>query len=378
MRLLTKTSGLKLIDAAVGGLACRAAGLLRHLARRPALAPNPDLKRISRILIIRPGGMGDMLMLLPVIRAVIAAGPQVRIDIVCEKRNFEVLKLAGLDRYALLYDTRPLSLLRRLLGTPYDVAIDTEQFHNFSAILAWLSGAPVRIGFRLNPARLHLYTHLCGYDVDGHELDQFARLLSPLGIAPRELELQAYLGAGPTPAPSAHAIGALLAQDSKPIAFAPGTSDPYKQWHTSKWKVLARELHARGYTPLVLGGKDEIRRSRRLAGDAPVDATMIDLTGKLSLIETAAVMKQAAAFIGSDSGLAHLARALGVPTVVLFGPSDPRKWSRPSPEHVVVHKALPCSPCAVFGYRKWCREIPCMSSITVDEVLEAINGLLKQ
>jgi ADP-heptose:LPS heptosyltransferase len=126
----------------------------------------------------------------------------------------------------------------------------------------------------------------------------------------------------------------------------------------------------------ILGGSSDRKLARNLVDRELAGENTVNLAGDLSLIETAAVLKHAAVFVGNDSGLAHLARALGIPTVVLFGPCDPQKWSLPGPEHVVIHKGLACSPCAAFGYRKWCREIPCMTSITAGEVLDAVLGVL--
>ncbi|MDA0991423.1 MAG: glycosyltransferase family 9 protein, partial [Verrucomicrobia bacterium] len=61
-------------------------------------------------------------------------------------------------------------------------------------------------------------------------------------------------------------------------------------------------------------------------------------------------------------------------TVVLFGPSDDRKWSRADDQHAVVRNPLPCSPCSIFGYHKYCRDIPCMRSISVEQVMQVVDA----
>ncbi len=375
MPFLSSTAALKRLDATAGYLLCKIIGRLRHYAGRPELAPDPDPAKIRRVLIIRPGGMGDMLMLLPVIRTIQQARPDIHIDIICEKRNAEVLKLAGLERHAILYDATPLRLLA-LRPNAYDVVLDSEQFHNFSAIMALASGAPVRVGFRINPARLSLYTHLISYDVDGYELDQFARLLRPLGIAHPVRSLDGIL-ADTTPPPEIQIPAAIAAlQRAGPVvAVSPGSSDPYKQWGQAKCIELIRGLLAQGACVVLIGGRAEAAQAAALLAAANSDR-VVNLAGTSSLTQTAAVLQSATLFIGGDSGLGHLAVALARPTLILFGPSDPNKWRRAGARHRIIRKNLPCSPCSIFGYHKLCRDIPCMTNITVAEVLTATRDLL--
>ena len=375
MSLFSRAALLKFLDSSVGWALCKCVGRLRHMARRPSLAPTPQPADIRSLLILRPGGMGDMLMLLPVIRGLREALPHARIDIVCEKRNRDVLHLAGLEDTALLYDTHPLALLRRLRDTAYDVVLDTEQFHNFSAILSWLSGARVRIGFKINPARLHLYTHLVGYDVDGYEMDQFVRLVQTLGISLPVSGLHGSLAEVAIPGKiPAHLEQ--IAAGRRLVAVCPGAGDPYKQWGGDRFAPLIDGLVEFGEAVVLLGGRDDRASAQGILARLGNAAFVSDCTGRCTLVETAAILKRAALLIGGDSGLTHLAGSLGVRTLVLFGPSDPGKWAAPDEHHVVIRKPLPCSPCAIFGYRKWCRDIPCMRSISVDEVMHAATSML--
>ncbi|MDA0576820.1 MAG: glycosyltransferase family 9 protein [Verrucomicrobia bacterium] len=375
MPLLSSTATLKRLDATVGYVLCKLIGRARHYAGRPELAPDPPPASIRRILVIRPGGMGDMLMLLPIIRSLRHTFPDAAIDIVCEKRNHEVLQLAGLEAHAILYDAAPLRILS-LRSRGYDVVIDTEQFHNFSAIMAWLSGAPVRIGFRINPARLSLYTHLIGYDVEGYELDQFARLLRPLGITLPLPALDGALAAASLPL-EAQLLPAVatLRQAGPVVAVSPGSSDPYKQWGAPKFEELIEALLSRGLGIALVGGYSERKQAEELTQRAKSDR-VVNCVAACTLTQTAAVLQASELFVGGDSGLGHLAVALGRPTLTIFGPSDPRKWSRPGHSHRVLRRDLPCSPCAIFGYRKLCRDIPCMSGITVAAVLKTADALI--
>ncbi|MEI6516581.1 MAG: glycosyltransferase family 9 protein, partial [bacterium] len=120
----------------------------------------------------------------------------------------------------------------------------------------------------------------------------------------------------------------------------------------------------------LVGGKQDRDEARTIARQAGVEGVRV-LAGDLTIRETASLIAQAGLFIGGDSGLAHLAVALGTPTVVLFGPSDHRKWGVEGPRNAIVRRDLACSPCFIFGYHKFCHSISCMTGITVMEVLAA-------
>jgi ADP-heptose:LPS heptosyltransferase len=128
---------------------------------------------------------------------------------------------------------------------------------------------------------------------------------------------------------------------------------------------------------LLLGGSGDRRECERIVRDASGSSTqIISLAGRLSLAESAAVIRASRLFIGGDSGLGHLAVALGTPTVLLFGPSDHQKWGHAGNRHRVIRRPVACAPCFIFGYHRPCRTIACMRGITVDQVAQAVQQML--
>lgn len=335
-----------------------------------------DAAAVRRILVIRPGGLGDMLLLLPVLDALRGHFPAAVLDVVCERRNRDVLELADIDADALLYDHHPLRLLHTLRKRRYDIAIDTEQFHNFSAFFTWLSGAPIRIGYNINPLRNPLYTHLVSYAPDGHESEQFAALVHPVAptctVAPFAGRLRPGIAAA-----------ADTARDQAPasplIAVQAGANAPFKRWDEDRLLELARRLHVeRGCRLMLIGSGDELAAARRIADRLPPESVRVaDGEPNPTLRETARRLAGADVFIGPDSGLAQLAGALGVPAVILFGPSSDAKWGPCAPHsHAVTHE-VPCRPCCIFGYHKPCHTIACMQGISVDAVIAAVSETLR-
>ena len=274
----------------------------------------------------------------------------------------------------------PLRLLHRLRHTPYDFTVDTEQFHHFSAVFAALSRAPVRIGFKINPLRNPLYTHLVNYAPDGPEGVQFLRLLEPLGIRNGGARLEGLLAAYDASLPEPFERD--LRRLSPAGAFAvlhPGTSSRYKQWPEDRFSQLALHLHREHALALVVVGdaKDIPLGDRVLEDCRKAACPALSCQGRLSLAETAAVIRGSRLFVGTDSGLAHLAVALGRPTVVQFGPSDALKWGVEDATHATVRADLACAPCFIFGYHKPCRTIACMRQITVEAVQDACRAVLR-
>jgi ADP-heptose:LPS heptosyltransferase len=151
-----------------------------------------------------------------------------------------------------------------------------------------------------------------------------------------------------------------------------------KRWGSDRFgRLAAALLQDPGLAVALVGGEDDRSESRlvmRVANDRT--GRLLDWTGRLTLEETAWVLARCRVFGGCDSGVAHLAAALGVRTVVLFGPGDPRKWGLDDARHRVVRQERPCSPCALFGYQKPCRNRPCLREISVEQVAEAIRGLI--
>ncbi len=103
----------------------------------------------------------------------------------------------------------------------------------------------------------------------------------------------------------------------------------------------------------------------------------LNLAGRTSIIETAAIIDMSSVLLSGDSGVLHMGLGLGKPTVSLFGPSNTKKWAPRGDRHIVLNKKLFCSPCSKFGYTPICRfNAECMADITVGEVVGAVEKLL--
>lgn len=348
---------IKLFDRTAGG------PLIRVLTRLP-VAP---VQQPKNLLIIRPGGMGDAVLLIPALRAFKQAHPDARITILAEQRNAAVFGLTDAVSNVLLYH-KPAELVAALKGR-YDAVIDTEQWHRLSAVVARLVRAPVSIGFGTNE-RKKMFSHPVAYSHSDHETDSFFRLLEPLGLAMPRLVNVPFLTV-PTEAASRRQELLTPLSGAPYIVLFPGATIPEKRWPVEKYHELAAHLHSREISIVTVGGRGEVDDAAQIA------ARGVNIAGRTTLAETAAIIEKAQAVITGDSGLLHVAYGLGTPTVSLFGPSNVAKWAPRGERHLVLHHNLPCSPCSRFGYTPHCpSDTACMTAITVDEVAAAVLRLV--
>lgn len=335
----------------------------------PELQPLPVSAK--SLLIIRPGGIGDAVLLAPAVRQIRNKFPDTHISVLAEKRNAGVFAMvSGVDRL-LCYD-RPGEFLEALRGS-YDVVIDTEQWHRLSAVVARLVKAPVKIGFDTNERR-RMFTHALRYSHDDYETVSFGRLLEPCGIDAAVPD-----GTKPwlrVPDDAERQADSLLDQlEGKPfITIFPGASIPERRWGAERFRQVADMVFAAmGVKAVVIGGGDDSEQG----GVISAGGAALNLVGKTSLAVTAAVIRRSALLVSGDSGVLHIAVGLGVPTVSLFGPGRALKWAPRGDTHIVINKGLPCSPCTTFGTTPSCHDgARCMKDISVDEVFNAAAVLL--
>jgi ADP-heptose:LPS heptosyltransferase len=360
-KVALKTIHFKTLDRLVGSTLVR-------LFCQPAKI-DVGLLSVSRLLVIRPGGIGDAVLLMPALRLLREKYPDAAIDILAEGRNAGAFALSGSQDEVFCYD-RPGDLLK-VFRRRYDLIIDTEQWHRLSSVLARALRPQCLIGFATND-RTRLLRVPVEYSHANYESESFLNLVAPLLGDTKCMPAEPFLT---IPQAAAQTADNLLAPLAGPfVALFPGASIPERRWPLDKFSDLARQLQGQGLTVIVLGGDSE-----RAFGEVVLKSTRgLNLAGATTLAETAAIIKRSILLVSGDSGVLHLAVGLGVPTVSLFGPGRALKWAPRGERHVVLNKNLPCSPCTTFGYTPTCHKNGrCISEITVDEVFEAVLGLLK-
>lgn len=349
-----KVSLLKSADATLGK------ALVRIIPPPPAASPRSS---VDSILVIRPGGIGDAVLLAPALNAIKERFPAASISILAERRNVGVFELVPAVTATYLYDS-PADLLSALRRR-FDIVIDSEQWHRLSAVIARFISAEIKIGFDTNE-RGRQFTHRINYSHDDYEATSFLNLLTPIGIGAVFKPLSPFL----TLPERVHAETAhLLSGVSQPfVTIFPGASIPERRWGGSRFRNIVMRLADQGVATVVVGGRQD-----RLSGDEIVSGTIgVNLAGSTTLAGTASIISSSALLVSGDSGLLHLGVGLGVPTVSLFGPGISRKWAPRGDKHTVLEKNVPCSPCTRYGSTPRCQYmIRCLAEISADDVYAA-------
>ncbi len=339
------------------------------------------LQGLDRILIRGTNWIGDAVMTLPAVVSVRAAYPKAHLAILAKPPVTDIYRLfSAADEiipYQQTFDT-PLGVFRlaqTLRQKKFDAAILLQNAIE-AAIISLAASIRVRAGYN-SDGRGILLTHPIRRTEDilkVHQIDYYLEMVKALGCADvdRAMHLETYI---------APAAARLVLQQYLPgsgsgnavIGIAPGaTYGPAKRWLAERFAAAGDQLSKDLDAQVVLfGGKDDWETAEQVRKQSR--AGMINLAGITSLTETIYIISQCRLFLSNDSGLMHVAGALNVPTVAVFGSTNPVTTSPAGEKTILVRKEVSCSPCL----KKTCpTDFRCMTLIGVDDVVGAARTLI--
>jgi len=326
---------------------------------------------MTRLLVVRLGSLGDLVHALPAVTALHRAFPAAEIDWLVEAPHREFLSLVPFLHAIVVVRDRSasawLAARRELRPRRYDVAIDFQGLLK-SAALARLSGATRVVGFDRaalrEPMAAPLYTERVATGEGRHVIQKNLGLAAALGAATDRIEF-------PLSEVRSVRISDFLARAPRPFALLnPGAAWPNKRWPPERFAHVARELVARhGLASVVLWGPGEADLAASVAAASGGAATVAPETGLADLV---ALARAASLMISGDTGPTHIAAAVGVPIVSLFGPTTPVRNGPWDPDDLAISRYDRCD----CHYERRCRrnsDTWCLATIDVDEVLQAVN-----
>ena len=329
------------------------------------------------VLVLRFSAVGDVVLTAPALDALRAAWPSTRIVVAVKERlahllrhNPSVDEVVGLHR-----GEGAFAFARRLRATRPGVILD---LHNKirSKILRWQlrevpavvwhkrdfrDTLPVKLALRPYRASMRLSDryHAAVEELVGRELAR-GKLRYFLGPSDRDAADSVLREHGINP-------------EQPLLGISPGANWETKRWPADRFAALARRALGAGLKVAVQGNESEAALGKLIAREAP---GAVDLCGKLDLPALGGFISRCSAFVANDSGPMHMARALGVPTLAIFGSTDPAMFDFSG--HAVLFAGVECAPCSFFG-RARCPHghFRCMLELSEERAWVALAPLLR-
>jgi heptosyltransferase-2 len=339
-----------------------------------------------KILIRATNWVGDAIMALPALRAVRGRFPDAQIAIVARPYVADIYRDQQICDQLIAYDPggphAGVAGRERLAGElraqKFDVALLLQNAFD-AAWLAWRAGVPQRIGYARDGRSL-LLTKAVRVpkpgEIPAHEQFYYLELLRRAGWAD-ELKGEHSIALNVRQQAKQEASERLLAAGSRPNALrvAIGAGASYgsaKCWPPDRFANVADRLMAQFDADLILfGTAGEMAVSSAIA--AAMRRPPLDLTGKTAIAELPALLSQCHLFIGNDSGAMHVAAAVGLPVVAVFGPTDSDGTAPVTPQCTIVQEKPYCSPCFL---RRCPTDHRCMTRVAPDAVEAAARAWL--
>ena len=355
-----------------------------------------------KVLIVNPFGIGDVLFTTPLIHAIKEKFPQDKLGYLCNKRTAPLLENNPFINEVFIYERddfkRALSVswfkwfsefgsfIKRIKACKFDLAIDLSLTTHFGFFVV-LTGIRKRIGYNYKNRGFFLTRSikLSGYE-DKLIVDYYNGLLKLIGIEPKYQDLELYLKDEDKQYAEDIFKEHRIDKSAPVIAIAPGGGASWgieakiKHWPVEKFVLLIDKIIEK-YKVIVIILGDLKEKDLFLSLEKQIQDKAVNLIGKTTLSQSAAIIYKSDIFIGNDGGPLHIAASLGKKTISFFGPVDPKVYGPYPPDekrHIVLRRTLECSPC----YRRFrldpCqRNKECLEKIDLNEALSAVKSLLE-
>lgn len=340
-----------------------------------------------RILLVRVGAIGDIVFASPLVATFRRAYPNAHIawlakpecrSLLAHHPDLDEVIVWPVGEWGNLWRTRRFGALAReakkfttlLRSRKFDMAVDLQGLLK-SGLLTRLTGAPERIGLGSWEGSDRLMTRVISRGGNIKRIgSEYLYLAETLGLPADDFAMAVHYGQK-----DGEFADDLIAREGLSDGYAvlcPFTTRPQKHWFEPRWAELAERLRADMDLPAVLlGGPGDQDAAGRILKGAPHPP--IDLAGKTSLLQAAALIERSALLVGVDTGLTHMGIAFARPSLMLFGSTCPYLDTTRDNARVLYHR-MDCSPCK---RKPTCDgAFTCMHAIDVDEVLAAARELL--
>lgn len=343
-----------------------------------ALQKSNLLKNAKRILVIRYRFIGDTILTVPFLRNLRQACPEAAIDVLVGPQSGSVLENCPYLNELIVFDTTRFHKYDSGKGKAknfwhyawtlrkrkYDCVFVLKRSLS-SAVLALLTGAPLRIGYATE-GRNFLLTHPVKWRKDVHEVESLFDILEASGAQITDKKLEAWIS--PEETERVQVLLPQLKDGGVKILIHAAAAHPDKMYPAEKWLQILKGVREKCAATFYFSGAErDVQLNEELIAGSGVQA--VNAAGKLSLRESMALYEQMNLAICVDSGPAHLCAATGTQTIAIFGPTDPNRWRPYGPQHLAVFdKSIDCRACSE---KKTLTKHDCLAKLDANKVIEA-------
>ena len=333
-----------------------------------------DWEKVQRVLVIRLRSIGDTVLSTPSLIALKRFLPNAEIDILLE--DWIAPLLDGHDAVDNILTigksfNEKLSTARKLRNRKYDVVFNLHG-GSTSTFLTYATGAKNRVGYE-EYRYSFLYTDLLSSSADFWQR-------SPTHSAEQQLALLGFVGVPVFDRPGSSLFVRTGCVSGRPVPESfvlmhPVTAFETKNWPVENFALVAEHLAEKGIQTLAVAAKNETESLSKLKRESKASITIFD---DLSLPEITVLASRAKLFVGNDSGIAHIAAALNIPTIVIFGSSNRDHWQPwTDAPNEIVFSANEC-PHFKGEVRAGTEDPTCIQCVSVEQVIAAIERVLSQ
>ncbi|MBM3211967.1 glycosyltransferase family 9 protein, partial [Candidatus Poribacteria bacterium] len=331
---------------------------------------------MERILLIRFGSLGDVVLTTPVIRELRKKFPNAYISMLVGDRFADIVSANPHLNDVIPFQRgkkNPQEIMRvasLLKEREFDISIDMQKKFR-SSLLAYLGGVKLRIGYHQPKG------FLCNVKIpdkgNEHSIDRNLDLLKPLGITTADRQTEMFIRDEDREYADSFFKAKGLLQSPMILGLFPGASWRNKCWPPERFSAIG-DLAIDKYKAevIIFGGPDEMDIVDSVAKN--MKNPVVTMKNRITILQLGAMIQKCNLFISNDTGPMHISVAFDIPTIGIFGPGNHIKFQPIGQKHTIIRKNVPCRPCKQFTNK--CKDNVCMKLITVDDVWEKVCQML--
>lgn len=352
---------LKWIDQNIGPLLLQLIAWSRKIYRFISQKKKPNIQTSTHIAFLKLAAIGDTVLLSALIADLHEQFPKIKITLFVGASNQAYAKmLPFVDQVVVLPIKNPFKALKLIRQDSPDYLINADSWPRLSALLGVLSKAKWVVGFKTSGQYRHVADdELVSHDPNLHEIENYRNLLRAIDIEPRLAPLQ----------PVGQSVDFVKNPAIVFHLWPGGTKSFLREWKFESWKVLLAKLASESDASFYLtGAPDQFAANKQFIEQLePEHKVRVTNCAGISLAETVGLLKKSDLLISVDTGIMHVGAALGIATISLHGPSNPRRWGPIGKQVYPIQSPAAGSGKLILGF-EYTSDINFLDAINPDSV----------